>query len=89
MQVCARLLAEGFDVNERCGGESVTPSHVAAAHDEVDVLAFLLGTSRKRERGGRREPDSIGPRSWNSVQADSVHPGMEQRLPFQGVQLGS
>ena len=49
----------------------------------------LVGTSRKRVRGGQIEPDSIGPRSWNSVHADSLHPGMEQRLPFQGVQLAS
>ena len=42
VQVCAGLLAEGFDLNERCGREGMTPSHVAAAHGEVDVLAFLL-----------------------------------------------
>ena len=43
VQVCAWLLAEGFDVDLLCGREGMTPSHVAAAHGEVDVLAFLLG----------------------------------------------
>ena len=43
VQVCARLLAKNVVVNVRCRREGMTPSHVAGAHCEVDVLAFLLG----------------------------------------------
>ena len=46
----------------------MTPSHVAAAHSEVGVLAFLLRHHAKREQGGRRQLDSSGPRYLSSVQ---------------------
>ena len=43
--------------------ESMTPSHVAAAHGEVDVLAFLLGRRANANGVDEEKPDSIGPRS--------------------------
>ena len=42
VRVCARLIAEGLDVNERAGEEETTALHIAAFHGEVDVLTLLL-----------------------------------------------
>ena len=68
----------------------MTPSHVAAAHGEVGVLAFLLEHHANANKKNEGNWTPLAPRSWSSVQADSVYSdGMEQRLPFQGVQLAS
>jgi len=42
VRICARLLAEGLDVNESAGCEETTALHVAAQHGQVQVSQLLL-----------------------------------------------
>lgn len=43
VRVCARLVAEGFEVNEPAGKGKKTPLHIAAVAGETEVMRFLLG----------------------------------------------
>jgi len=42
VRICARLLAEGLQVNERAGPRMLSALHLAAAHGEVEALKLLL-----------------------------------------------
>ena len=89
VQVCARLLAEGFDVDVRSGRENMTPSHVAAAHGEVDVLAFLLG---HHANANEVDEDNWTPLALVLRVLSKPTPCTLARnndFPFQGVQLAS
>lgn len=44
-RICARLIAEGLDIDERAGCQQTTALHLAASHGEVEVLRLLV---RKR-----------------------------------------
>jgi len=42
VRICARLIAEGLDIDEKTGDEQVTPLHLAAASGELEVIRLLL-----------------------------------------------
>eukprot|EP00928_Gymnodinium_smaydae_P043707 TRINITY_DN29236_c1_g3_i1.p1 TRINITY_DN29236_c1_g3~~TRINITY_DN29236_c1_g3_i1.p1 ORF type:complete len:1045 (+),score=198.90 TRINITY_DN29236_c1_g3_i1:57-3191(+) len=43
VRVCARLVAEGLDVNERAGQSGVAPLHLAVSRGHCHVIRLLLG----------------------------------------------